>query len=108
MVYPEPRKVKKVCGSGYIHYGADSCGLYETVEQALAHMPEPEIRRWKGQKIARPVKAIKYTGTNCAIVCYPIQTWWAIDKGDMVKLERGETAVEVTKEDFEKNWKVEE
>lgn len=50
MVYTEPRKVKREVGHGYIHYGVSSCGLYETVEDALSHMTESEIRRWRRAK----------------------------------------------------------
>ena len=47
MVYPEERKVKRVSGRGYIHYPADGCGLYDTVEQALADMTEIAVQRYK-------------------------------------------------------------
>jgi hypothetical protein len=47
MVYPEERKVKRVSGRGYIHYQTDGCGLYDTVEQALANMTESAVRRYK-------------------------------------------------------------
>lgn len=50
MVYTEPRKIKRDTGSGYIHFSTSSCGLYETVEDALSQMTEPEIRRWEELK----------------------------------------------------------
>lgn len=46
MVYTEPRKVKRLTGSGYIHYDIGSCGLYRTVEDALKSMCESERRRY--------------------------------------------------------------
>ena len=47
MVYVVPRKIKRRSGKGYIYHGISSCGLYDTVEDALAHMTESERRRWK-------------------------------------------------------------
>ena len=47
IVYAIPHKMKRYSGSGYIHCGIGSCGLYDTIEDALADMTEPEIRRWK-------------------------------------------------------------
>ena len=47
MVYKEPRKVKRISGSGYLHYPVSGCGLYKSVEEALEHMTEPEIARYK-------------------------------------------------------------
>ena len=47
MVYPEERKVKRARGSGYIHYPPSGCGMYDTVEQALADMTEIAVRRYK-------------------------------------------------------------
>ena len=47
MVYPEERKVKRVSGHGYIHYPPSGCGMYDTVEQALADMTEIAVRRYK-------------------------------------------------------------
>jgi len=46
MVYTEPRKEKRISGSGWIHYGINSCGLYETIDAALANMTEPEKKRY--------------------------------------------------------------
>lgn len=46
MVYTMPRKEKRQCGGGYIHYGVSGCGLYDTIEKALADMTEPERRRY--------------------------------------------------------------
>ena len=34
----------------HIHYSISSCGLYESIEDALSHMTESEIRRWKENK----------------------------------------------------------
>ena len=50
MVYTEPRMIKRHTGSGYIHFSTSSCGLYETAEDALSQMTEPEIRRWRELK----------------------------------------------------------
>ena len=47
MVYVVPCKIKRRSGKGYIYHGISSCGLYDTVEDALAHMTESERRRWK-------------------------------------------------------------
>lgn len=49
IVYPVPHRIKRATGSGYINLGVSSCGLYETVEEALEHMTEPEIRRWRAR-----------------------------------------------------------
>lgn len=49
-VYKEPWKEKRLGGSGYIHHSANGCGLYETVESALAAMTAPERRRWRESK----------------------------------------------------------
>lgn len=48
-VYAIPHKIKRYNGNGYINCGVDSCGLYGTVEDALNHMTEPEIRRWRAR-----------------------------------------------------------
>lgn len=48
IVYPTPHKIKRVTGPGYIKCGIGSCGLYDTIEDALKHMTDSEIRRWKG------------------------------------------------------------
>ena len=45
MVYTTPRTEKRYSGKGYIHYGVSTCGLYETVEDALGKMTNAEIRR---------------------------------------------------------------
>ena len=47
MVYTEPRRVKKWSGSGYLKYGISSCGIFETVDDALANMTEIERKRWR-------------------------------------------------------------
>lgn len=48
MVYKEPRRVKRISGKGYLHYSASSCGLYETIEDALKQMTKSEKERyWK-------------------------------------------------------------
>ena len=36
IVYKIPRKMKRYSGNGYIYCGVTSCGLYDTVEDALA------------------------------------------------------------------------
>lgn len=46
IVYAIPHKVKRMTGSGYIHLGIGGCGLYDSVEDALRHMTEPERKRW--------------------------------------------------------------
>ena len=51
-VYTIPRRVRRYSGNGYIHFGISSCGLYETIEDALSHMTEPEKRRYWERKQA--------------------------------------------------------
>ena len=46
-VYKETREERRYNGKGYIHFGYGSCGLYETVDDALKHMTKSEIERWK-------------------------------------------------------------
>ena len=46
MVYTQPRKVKRYSGPGYIKFGVSSCGIFETVEDALASMTEIERQRY--------------------------------------------------------------
>lgn len=46
MVYTEPRKEKRYSGSGWIHYGVNSCGLFQTVDEVLARMTEAERQRY--------------------------------------------------------------
>lgn len=46
-VYTIPHKIKRMAGRGHIHCGVSSCGLYDTVEAALAHMTKAEVRRWR-------------------------------------------------------------
>lgn len=50
VVYLEPRREKRIYGSGYIHYLVSSCGLYESVEDALKKMTHAAIRQWKERK----------------------------------------------------------
>ena len=50
IVYAIPHKIKRVAGHGYIHCGIGSCGLYDSVEDALNHMTDVEVRRWKEGK----------------------------------------------------------
>ena len=44
IVYKEPHKIKRHNGSGYINCGTSTCGLYETVDDALDAM---KVRRPK-------------------------------------------------------------
>ena len=53
MVYTTPRKEKRISGSGWIHYGISSCGLYETIDAALADMTEPEKKRYFERKMEK-------------------------------------------------------
>lgn len=46
MVYTQPRKVKRYSGPGYLRFGISSCGIFETVEDVLAHMTEIERKRY--------------------------------------------------------------
>ena len=57
---------------------------------------------------ARPATAIIYQFADwkCVVSCYPQQRWIMEDKGDTVRLERKTITMEITKEDFEKHWKV--
>ena len=54
MVYTEPRKEKRISGSGWIHYDISTCGLFETVDEALACMTEPERKRYYERMEAEP------------------------------------------------------
>lgn len=47
IVYTTPHRIKRYNGKGYINLGVSSCALYESIEDALAHMTESEIRRWR-------------------------------------------------------------
>lgn len=53
IVYTVPRKVKRLSGKGYIHYGISSCGLFDSVEDALQSMTESARRRWEQEKNRR-------------------------------------------------------
>jgi len=46
MVYTEPRREKRWSGPGYIKFGISGCGLFDTVEDALASMTEIERQRY--------------------------------------------------------------
>lgn len=48
-VYQIPHKLKRATRPGYINLGVSSCGIYETVEQALAAMTETERGRYYEQ-----------------------------------------------------------
>ena len=50
IVYTIPRKEKRYSGSGYIHFGISSCGLFHTVDEVLAVMTEPERQRYYERK----------------------------------------------------------
>lgn len=50
IVYTIPRKEKRYSGSGYIHFGICSCGIFETEEDVIAAMTEPERRRYYERK----------------------------------------------------------
>lgn len=47
MVYTQPRRVKRYSGPGYLHFGISGCGLFDSVEDALASMTEIERERWR-------------------------------------------------------------
>ena len=47
IVYKIPHKIKRYSGKGHISLGISSCGLYESVEDALKDMTESEIKRWR-------------------------------------------------------------
>ena len=47
IVYKIPHKIKKATGKGWLKLGIGGCGLYESVQRALADMTESEIRRWR-------------------------------------------------------------
>lgn len=49
IVYKIPRKVRRNSGKGYISLRISSCGLYESVEDALKDMTESEIIRWRSE-----------------------------------------------------------
>ena len=47
IVYPTPHKIKRACGGGHLSFSVSGCGLYESVEDALKHMTDSEVARWK-------------------------------------------------------------
>ena len=47
IVYTTPHKIKRVTGSGYIHCGISSCGIFESFEDVWKKMTEPQQRHWK-------------------------------------------------------------
>ena len=47
IVYTIPHRMKRYSGNGYINLGVSSCGIYETIDDALKDMTESEIRRWR-------------------------------------------------------------
>lgn len=47
IVYKIPHKIKKATGKGWLKLGIGGCGLYESVQRALADMTESEIMRWR-------------------------------------------------------------
>ncbi len=49
-VYTKPRKEPRYSGHGYIHYGVGSCGLYDSVGDALKHMTHSEIERLRKEE----------------------------------------------------------
>lgn len=56
-VYTIPHKLKRYSGNGYLHLGISSCGMYESVEEALEHMTEPERRRYfEKQEVQNDIK----------------------------------------------------
>lgn len=50
IVYTIPRKVKRYSGNGYIYYDVSTCGMFNTVEDVLKTMTEPEIERWRNDE----------------------------------------------------------
>ena len=50
MVYTEPRREKRYSGQGYIKFGISGCGLFDTVDEALASMTEIERERWRARQ----------------------------------------------------------
>lgn len=46
IVYAVPHKIKRLTGSGYLKFWVSSCGLYDSIEDALGHMTNAEVRRW--------------------------------------------------------------
>lgn len=46
-VYRVPHRIKRLSGHGWLKFGVGSCGLYDTLEDALADMTDAEIRRWE-------------------------------------------------------------
>lgn len=47
IVYAIPHKIKRYSGHGYISLGVSTCGIFETVDDVLKKMTEPEIQRWR-------------------------------------------------------------
>lgn len=53
IVYTIPHKIKRASGRGYINCGISSCGLFDSVEDALKSMTESARRRWEQEKERR-------------------------------------------------------
>lgn len=53
IVYTIPHKIKRASGRGHINCGISSCGLFDSVEDALKSMTESERRRWEQEKDRR-------------------------------------------------------
>lgn len=45
-VYTKPRRERRANGRGWIKFSESSCGIYDTFEDALKAMTEPERRRY--------------------------------------------------------------
>lgn len=46
IVYTKPRKEKRYSGAGWIHFKISSCGLFKTIDEALASMTKIEKQRY--------------------------------------------------------------
>lgn len=67
------------------------------------------IRKDKRMNRVRPKCEILYCFGNshkCYITCYPQQVWETIINDNNVYLSRKNVTIEITREDFERSWKV--
>ena len=46
MVYTAPRKKNRYSGAGWIRFNTSTCGLFDTVDEALASMTQIERQRY--------------------------------------------------------------
>lgn len=53
IVYKQAWNERMCSGHGYYHHSVSGCGLYDTIEEALADMTESEKRRYYDERRQR-------------------------------------------------------